>query len=402
MKKTIGYISSNKKNETEREIELKVQVERIKEYCIQNGLEFTEIYEEPKDSSEDYKSELFRLLNDAGKQKFLHVVVFSIDKIALDTVAKVWVANELKKNGIKLHSLTEDLVLFPGTDEKIIEKAEQIKKRVRDIPSLPEIVNKVIELVQNPNSSAAQLARIIENDAGLTARVLRLVNSAYYGFPKQISSIQHAIAILGFTTIRGLVLSSSIFKVFAPVENVVKFLDYKKLWKHCLICALISKNINKKLRVCNDDNLFSASILHDMGKIILDQYDHGNFILSLTEVGTNFDDNSNAEKQYCGIDHCEAGHLISEHWNLPEVISQTVRYHHKPQNADKEYQKIVTVVGLANIFAHFHEEDLPFNTEKFTKFDINILNINSNSLFDLYDVIREDLINNQGLDDFFE
>ncbi len=91
-------------------------------------------------------------------------------------------------------------------------KAERIRLKVRDIPSLPEIVTKVMQLVQDPMSSAFQLGRVISHDPGLTSRVLRLVNSAYYGFPKQISSIQHAITILGFTTMRGLVLSSSIFK----------------------------------------------------------------------------------------------------------------------------------------------------------------------------------------------
>lgn len=403
MKKTIGYISSTKKNDIEREVELKVQKERIAKYCKENKLTLLEIYEEPKESSEDYKSELFRLLNDSNKQNFKHVIVLSVDRIALDNVAKVWVFDELKKNGIKLHSLTEDLVLDLDTDEKILEKAEIIKNRVRDIPSLPEIINKVIELVQNPNSSALQLAKIIENDAGLTARVLKMVNSAYYGFPKQISSIQHSIAILGFNTIRGLVLSSSIFKIFAPIDNEIKMLDYKKLWKHCFICAIIAKNINKILKVCESDNLFSATILHDIGKIILDQYDHANYIMALTEFSQlNETKNLSIEKKYCGLNHCETGHLISEHWNLPEIISQVIRYHHSPDKADIEHQKTVTVVAIANLFSYIYENKLKLQIEYFEKINIDILNINTEKLIDLYYYSYEDLENNQNLDDFIE
>ena len=402
MKKAVGYISSPKKNETEREVELKVQTERIKEFCVQNTLEFVEIYEEPKESTEDYKSELFRLLDDAGKNKFECVIVLSLDRIAFDNVAKVWVANELKKNGIKLLSLTENMALSPDADDKIIEKAEKIKEKVKDIPSLPEIVNKVIELVQNPNSSASQLAKLIANDAGLTARVLRLVNSAYYGFPRQISSIQHSIAILGFTTIRGLVLSSSIFKVFAPKDNQAKMLDYKKLWKHSLLCAIISKHINRILKIQDNENLFSSSILHDMGKIILDQYDHGNYIMALTDCSdSDLVGNLAHEKRYCGLNHCEVGHLIAEHWNLPEAIGETIRYHHAPQEASLEYQKMIAIVGLANIFAHITEKQIPLEPDYFKNIDINILNLDVSRIFDMYATIQEEVATEQNLEEFF-
>lgn len=403
MKNAVGYISSNKKNDTERAIELKVQSERIKEFCQKNDLVFAKIYEEPKDSSEDYKTELFKLLDDAIQGKFQHVVVLSLDRISYDTVAKVWVTDELKKKGIKLHSITENLILSPDTDKEVLEKAEKLKEKVRNIPSLPEVVNKVIELVQNPNSSASQIAKIISNDAGLTARVLRLVNSAYYGFPKQIASIQYAIAILGFTTIRGLVLSSSIFRVFAPTDNNVKMLDYKKQWKHSLITAVISSKISKKLKLPSDDNLFSASILHDMGKIILDQYDHGNYILALSD-NTDFDmeTNLNNEKKYCGLDHCETGHLIAAHWDLPDAIAESIRYHHNPQNASEEFKTMIGVISIANIFAMFYERELEFTDNDLKLIDLNILNINENKIFDLYAVIVDELNEEEDFERFFD
>ena len=403
MKYAVGYISSFKKNDTERGVELKIQTERIKEFCLKNHLVFHKIYEEPKESSEDDKTELFKLLDDAVQGKFQHVVVLSLDRISYDMVGKVWVTDELKKNGIKLHSLTENLIFSPDTDEEILNKAEEIKNKVQDIPSLPEIVNKVINLIQNPNSSALQLSKIIANDAGLTTRVLRLVNSAYYGFPRQISSIQQAIAMLGFSAIKGLVVSSSIFKVFAPTDNKIKMLDYKKLWKHSLITAIIAKHINKFLKLEDDENLFSASILHDMGKIILDQYDHANYVLALTE-SSDFDllQNLENESKYCGLNHCETGHLIADHWNLPETISETIRHHHTPLEASEEYRKIVSVVNLANILTVFYEKEIELTPDWLTIIDMELLNLDEETILNIYSEIVEELSKEDNLENYFD
>ena len=403
MDKAVGYISSHKKNNIERDIELKVQKERIKEYCVNNELECIEIYEEPRESTEDYKSELFRLLDNSRQNKFQQVIVLNLDRIGYDIVAKVWVTNELKKNGVRLHSLTENMSIPVGSNDKVQEKAETIKDRVKDIPSLPEIVNKVINLVQNPNSSALQLSKIIANDAGLTARVLKLVNSAYYGFPKQISSIQHAIAILGFSTIRGLVLSSSIFKIFAPKDNASKLLDYKKLWRHSLLTATINKHVNNALKYSENENLFSSAILHDMGKIILDQYDHGNYVLSLAENSElSINDDLECEKKYCGLDHCEVGHLIAEHWNLPETITEAIKYHHSPKESMPEHKKIVTMTAISNIFAHAKEMKFDLEPEFFKNIELEVLNLTLEDVFDLFNFIKEKLLDDKELEEFLE
>ena len=192
------------------------------------------------------------------------------------------IKSELKKYDVEVYFIEEES-LTAGTPEAQ-SKINRIKKKVQDIPSLPEIVTKVMELVQDPKSSASQLSKVISHDPGLTSRVLKLVNSAYYGFPKQISSIQHGIMILGFTTMRGLVLSSSIFKIFAPKSDKEMSLDYKKFWKHSLLTAICSRIINTHLRIQEEEDIFSAGILHDIGKVILDQYDHENYIKALREI----------------------------------------------------------------------------------------------------------------------
>ena len=153
----------------------------------------------------------------------------------------------LSRHSIELYSITENEYLSDPYQEDVQEKINMVLRRVKDIPSLPEVVTKIMELVSNPTSSAAELSKVIAHDPGLTTRVLRLVNSAYYGFPKQISSVQQAIMILGFTTMRGLVLSTSIFKIFTPKDSKTgKTIDYKQFWKHSISVALCARVYSRK------------------------------------------------------------------------------------------------------------------------------------------------------------
>ena len=180
-------------------------------------------------------------------------------------------------------------------------------------------------------------------------------------------------------------------------------LDYKKLWKHSLITAIIAKNINKFLKLEDDENLFSASILHDMGKIILDQYDHANYILALTE-SSDFDllQNLEAEKKYCGLNHCETGHLIADHWNLPEIISETIRYHHNPQDVAEQYRNIVAVINLANILAIFYEKEIELTSDLLTIIDMETLNLDEEIILNMYSEIVEELEKEDNLDNYFD
>lgn len=400
----VGYISSSRNHEIDREIELKIQRERIEDFCRKESLELLAIYEEAQDSREDYKPELFKILNLASDKKFSKVIVLKLETLAKDKVAKIWVMNELKKHGVSIHSLTEDLMPVSLMDkEESIKKANRIKSKVRDLPSLPEVVNKVMELVQDPNSSAAQLSKVISHDAGLTSRVLKLVNSAYYGFPKQISSIQHAIMILGFTTMRGLVLSSSIFKIFAPRGDNADMLDYKELWKHTLLSAIAAKHINKYMGLNQDEHIFSAAILHDIGKIILDQYDHANYIQVSGEVSDQLDFVSliKAEENYCGISHSDMGYLLAEQWNLPMNISESIRCHHNPIDAKEEYKEIVGIICLGNTLAHLIGKGKTISMEDLNADILDIIEVDESDITEITMLINEEIEEIGNLESFF-
>jgi len=400
----VGYVNSYRLQEVERSLEIKIQKEKIHELCKKHGIELLKFYEEPAESRPDYRPELIKLINDASKKEFEKVIILKFDRFGHDDTMRTWVMGELKKYKIETISLTESKVQSEtATEASTMSKAERIRLKVRDIPSLPEIVTKVMQIVQDPMSSASQLSMVISHDPGLTSRVLRLVNSAYYGFPKQISSIQHAVTILGFTTMRGLVLSSSIFKIFAPKGDLIKTLDYKKFWKHSLVAAIASKKINNYLKFNEEDDIFSAAILHDIGKIILDQYDHENYIQALHEAENPLfsDKVLEAEEKYCEISHQNMGYMVVYGWNLPESLSDVIRYHHNPFGS-LENRKLTSIVYMGNIFSYIALDLNIMDTNLFDREVLEYLGLNEDDLFVINSQIVEEIENVGDLESFFK
>jgi putative nucleotidyltransferase with HDIG domain len=253
---------------------------------------------------------------------------------------------------------------------------EIILKRIRDIPSLPEVVSRIMEIIGKPNTPASEIARLISYDPGLTSKVLRMVNSAAYGFQRQISSIQHGIMILGFNTVRGLVLSASIFKMFEGHAHH-QGLGHQQFWEHSMGTAVAARMLAEAFRIPDSDDIFSAAMLHDVGKIVLDVYFpahyqpvlqaarqqtlpfHGNVFLQL-------------EESHLGVTHTGIGNCLASKWKLPVTITEVIEHHHQPALAPN-CQMLVYVVALANEMAvlqyeqggvydraHFSEEILAY------------------------------------------
>jgi len=396
-----GYIISYKTDTKARELENRLQKEKIEVFCHKNGLNLSEIFIEPEESRPDYRPNLIKLLNKASGSKFSALIVYEFSRLAQEEDIKNWIADEFRKYGIQVYSVTE--TSFETPVEESEKKSRSIQQRVRNLPSLPEVVTKVTELVQNPKSSAAELSTVISHDSGLTSRVLKLVNSAYYGFPKQISSIQHAIMILGFTTIKGLVLSSSIFKIFSSKNNLINSLDYKNFWKHSLLTAIASKKIYKELFYEDDENIFSAAILHDIGKLILDQYDHDNYTNVMAEVPDHIYANQvlKAEQKHCEVTHPSIGNLVVKGWNLPEVLAEVIKYHHEPLKSEN-YERITTVVCLGNVISRMVLDLGVFSINIFDEKLIAHIGLDENDLAAIFDDIKEEADQMEDLESFFK
>jgi putative nucleotidyltransferase with HDIG domain len=237
---------------------------------------------------------------------------------------------------------------------------DAILRKIRDIPSLPEIVNRILTLLSHSETPASQIANLVAYDPGLTSKVLRMVNSAAYGFQRQISSIQHAIMMLGFNTVRGLVLSASIFKLFEG-QTHPHGLDHKKFWEHSMTTAVIARFLTKKFRLMDMDDVFSAAMLHDIGKVVLDVYlpNYAEALQAARKEKVPFHGEAfrAIEQEKLGLTHDGIGALLAGKWRFPISITEVIQFHHKPWESEACPQ-VVYVVSFANELAHLIRAEL--------------------------------------------
>lgn len=219
-----------------------------------------------------------------------------------------------------------------------MSRAEQLKaitKRIQSLPSLPQVVQKLTTMVESPDVTAKEMGRLISSDQVLSAKVLKLVNSPFYGFPGRISSISHAIILLGFNVIKGVVLSASVFDLME--RSMVG------LWEHSLGTAIVSGTISRTLKMSEPEEISTAALLHDIGKVLIRVSLSGDYdrIDSLVRgTGCSFRE---AELEVLGVDHAEIGSWLSEEWSLPERLSIPISFHHDPVSAVKLKERVAVV-----------------------------------------------------------
>jgi putative nucleotidyltransferase with HDIG domain len=224
---------------------------------------------------------------------------------------------------------------------------QKIVARIDDLPTLPRTVLKITELVNNPRSSAKDIARIITDDQVLTARLLKLVNSSFYGFPQRISTVNTAIVLLGFDAIRSLLLTTSVFDLFAG-RNKKSKQDQEKFWDHSLGCAVGAKVIGNYLRHDKIEELFVAGLLHDIGKIVEMLYLPDEFAKVVATINKTNILMLTAEEKVLGYDHADVGKLLAGKWNLPIKLVQVIAHHHQPAAAGSFIME-ASIVHLADI-----------------------------------------------------
>jgi HD-like signal output (HDOD) protein len=229
-----------------------------------------------------------------------------------------------------------------------IPDPQELIKRIDDLPTLPRTVLKITELVNDPKSSAKDLARVITEDQVLTARLLKLVNSSFYGFPQRISTVTGAIVLLGFDAIRSLLLATSVFDLFAS-RNRKKRLYQERFWDHSLGCAVGAKVIGNYLRHDKIEELFVSGILHDIGKIVEMMFLPDEFSKVVAAVNTENILMTTAENKVLGYNHAAVGKLLAIEWNLPVKLARVIAHHHQPHNAGS-FALDAAIVHLADIF----------------------------------------------------
>ncbi len=232
--------------------------------------------------------------------------------------------------------------------------ASTLVTKLKSIPTLPTIALRVMEITANQKSSASDLMAIISPDVSLTTKILKIANSPFYGLTREISSLQHAVTVLGFKEIRNLVISSVAFESFKNLKQDGKF-DITKFWRHSFYCALAAKNIAVNLKIESSD-LFVAGLVHDIGKLAMYITFPSDYMMQLEIMDpvrlkyTSFE----AEKSIFGMTHDEVGMKLLKKWMFPESLLIAVGYHHHPQEADNK-SLFPIIVYVADILTHIYE-----------------------------------------------
>jgi HD-like signal output (HDOD) protein len=214
--------------------------------------------------------------------------------------------------------------------------------------SLPEICLRIQQLAEDPHADMAEFGQLVIQDPALTTRLLKLVNSAYYGFPSRVDTVSRAVNLVGIAELRNLTLAMAAMEVFGGLEN--ERFDMLAFWRHSVYCALVARFLAKQARVLHAERLFIAGLLHDVGRLLIFGLLPEQAALIQRRIAEG-EEVSAAERAELGFDHAAAGYELLSLWQLPRGLCMTVAHHHQPETAE-EARLEATLVYLANHIAH--------------------------------------------------
>ena len=229
-------------------------------------------------------------------------------------------------------------------DKKI--KLEDLKNRIDMLKPIPETARRIISRMEYSGYSLSDLEKYISQDQAITANILKMCNSALYGFPGRISSIKKAAALLETKPLEKIVMAASLCNLYKDKIGAYS-VGKGEMLNHSLCCAMVAELISQEKKIKNPDTIFTAGLLHDIGKVILDQYAFEKFNLIMDRV---LNENAlflDAENEILGYNHAQIGGIIARKWNLPEVLIEAISFHHQSQKA-KENPEVVSVVHIAD------------------------------------------------------
>jgi len=217
---------------------------------------------------------------------------------------------------------------------------------ISNLPSLPSVTSRIIELTQSSRTHPSEIAELVSLDPSLTARVLRLVNSAFYGLRRNVTTVNHAIVYLGLNTIKNLALTASIFNSLRPARGYSSL--FNDILMHMVAVALASDILAKEVGIRDESELFTFGILHDLGKIIELEYFPGAFEKIFSHAEKNHLNFIDAENELYGINHVKILDDLFFKWELPDSLRESIRGHHSVINVNILYRKNAAILHAAN------------------------------------------------------
>ena len=259
-----------------------------------------------------------------------------------------------------------------------METTNKLILNYNDIPAMPNVMVKALNVIKDEGSGLNDLADVMCYDQALTTQVLRLVNSAYYGFAQQITSINKALPLIGMDQAKNIIIT------FA-MKPMLTSRGGKDMWEHSIRSAVACEYLAKEFKVMDSSDAFVIGFLHDIGKIVLNMKNQMVYkkVIDLVNRGANI---LEVENMFFGTNHCDVGFLLAKKWQLPVVVNNGIKYHHNPQASSMA--NFAYIVYIADKLAQARDEDVVF--------DENMLK-DSNIKLDDVQAYRETIITKAGI-----
>ncbi|MCB9851015.1 MAG: HDOD domain-containing protein [Phycisphaerales bacterium] len=289
------------------------------------------------------------------------------------------------------HALSGGIMQVETPDTKAVVK--KALASVGDIATLPEVTVKIIEVVEDPKGTARALHDVIKRDPALSAKVLKVVNSAFYGLPGQVASVDRAIVLLGLSAVKNIAIAASLSRLFKGAKKTDLF-DAREVWRHSVAVGVAAKKISQAAGdVAGHDEIFLAGLIHDLGLLIERQAfgDKVNEVIQAkqAEQGTFLA----VERQVIGATHQDLGDALTTKWKFPRHLRAAVGFHHNPEDLATELKRIGQIVHCADILCcqEGHGFSLTADDEEFTEDLLSSIGITVEQLVDVRDNMADEL-----------
>jgi len=246
----------------------------------------------------------------------------------------------------KVRAVADGTAQEPASAQSVLDALS----RLGEVASLPEVATRILEVVEDANATAHDMHQIIKSDPALAAKVLKVVNSAFYGVPSQIASLERAIVMLGLSAVKNIALAASLSRLFRA-EAISEHFAARDLWRHSIAVAVAARLIAVTGQRAPADEVFVAGLVHDLGLIALRQ-------LYPQKTRTLVDQAMNRPAQFAaleteliGISHALIGAELATRWRFPPVLRSALAFHHHPHRAPAEHQTVARVVHAADVEA---------------------------------------------------
>lgn len=242
---------------------------------------------------------------------------------------------------------------------------DSLLSRESELSSLPEIYIRISDLMDNENATSAQIGQVVETDPALSLRILKMVNSAFYGFRHEIDSITQAITILGRERLKQILIGSVLSGIFGKMENHLFHME--EFWRHSVKTAILARYLCLQTDISQEaDALFTAGLLHDIGRLIMAKMIPEQYKLVQDSVDTEDGDLYHAEERILGFTHCDVGAGFIKKWGLPDLLASAAQSHHYPQSVT-EYINETGLIYVANnlnfLVAPIEEDEVVYALE---------------------------------------